>query len=93
MRNAYSVVWSPAVRITPIQILKAFPLAFMFVQKATFHQLPNLASHLCNHDDDEADVPIQMYRRESHPLWPALPERNRLIMFGGDSFSLISKRI
>lgn len=92
MRNAYSTVWHPSVQVTPIQILKVFPLGFMFVRRASFRNLTNLASYICENDDDVVDVPIQIYRREAHPVWPALAERGRLIMLAGDTYGLIGRK-
>jgi hypothetical protein len=92
MRNAYSTVWHPTIKLTPIHILKIFPLAFMFVQEAQFLGLSNMRSFLCSKDDDEVDVPIQLYRYEANPVWPAMPENNRIIFLAGDSFGLVGKK-
>jgi hypothetical protein len=92
MRNAYHTVWHPRVELCALILLKLYPLAFMFVQEPWFMGVPNLRSYLQGRDDVEAEIPIELGRKDRHPLWPAIAERNNLIMLGGDSFGLIGER-
>ena len=91
MRNVYHTIWNP-LEISPIQILKAYPLAFMFVQKPWFLGLPNLLQFVRPHDDEEIDVPLFTYKRDRHAVWPAIPTGNTLMLLAGDSFGFVGNK-
>src|SRR5205823_3664118 len=82
--------WHPTVEIRALQLLKFYPLAFMFAQEPWFAGFPNMRSFLRPRDDEEVEVPVDVGRRIDHPLWPATATPNSLIMLGGDSFGLIA---
>jgi hypothetical protein len=92
MRNAYHAVWHPRVELRALVLLKLYPMAFMFVQEPWFMALPNLRMYLQPRDDMDAEVPIELARKDRHPFWPAVAERNNLNMLGGDSFGLDGER-
>lgn len=55
--------------------------------------VPNMRLYLQHGDDEEdAEVPIELWRKDNHPFWPAVATPNNLIMLAGDSFGLIGKR-
>lgn len=91
MRNAYYTVWHP-LEIVPIQILKCYPLAFMFVQKPWFGGLPNLLQFAQSKDDQEVELPILIYARDNHEAWPIVPVGNTLMLMAGDSFGFIGNK-
>jgi hypothetical protein len=72
-----------------IQILKCFPLAFMFAQKPWFGGLPNLLNFVQHRDEEEIELPILMRARENHQAWPAVPHGNTLMLMAADSFGFI----
>jgi hypothetical protein len=92
MRNAYHTVWHPRVEVRPIQIAKMYPLAFMFVQEPWFLGLPNMRSFLRANDEQEYDVPIWIYRRDTSPVWPVVAEQQNIILLAGNSFGLVGNR-
>lgn len=91
MRNAYYAHWDP-VEVIPIQILKCFPLAFMFAQKPWFGGLPNLLNFAQHRDEEEIELPILMRARENHQAWPAVPHGNTLMLMAADSFGFIGNK-
>ena len=91
MRNAYYTVWDP-VEVIPIQVLKCYPLAFMFVQKPWFGGLPNMFQFMRPRDDDEIELPILVYARDNHEAWPVVPIGNTLMLMAGDSFGFIGRK-
>jgi hypothetical protein len=91
MRNAYYTIWHP-LEIVPIQILKCYPLAFVFAQKPWFGGLPNLLQFVQSRDDEEIELPLLMGARENHETWPAVPVGNTSILLAGDSFGFVGNR-
>jgi hypothetical protein len=91
MRNAYYATWNP-VEVIPIQVLKCYPLAFMFAQKPWFGGLPNLLQFVRIKDDEEVELPILMYARDGHEAWPVVPSASTLMLMAGDSFGLIGAK-
>jgi hypothetical protein len=91
MRNAYYTVWRP-LEIIPIQVLKCFPLAFMFAQKPWFSGLPNLLRFARPRDDEEIELPILMNARENLDTWPAVPIGNTSVILAGDSFGYVGSK-
>jgi hypothetical protein len=92
MRNAYYTVWHPTVTVTPIQVLKFFPLAFMFTQEPWFFGLPNMRSFLRSEDDEVVDLPVELQAKDGHPVWPVVPESINSILLAGNSFGLIGEK-
>jgi hypothetical protein len=92
MRNAYLAAWQPSVEVNPVQILKTYPLGFVFTRKSYFFGLANNLNFVTPRDDDETDIPIFVYRRENHAVWPALSGGSTTVMLAGDSFGLIRRR-
>jgi hypothetical protein len=92
MRNAYHTQWHPTVEVTPIQILKSYPLGFMFAQKPWFMGLPNMMQFRQSHDDDETDLPIILPMREGHQHWPAVPVGNTSVLLAGNTFGLVANK-
>jgi hypothetical protein len=92
MRNAYHTVWHPTVELRPMMLLKLYPLAFMFVQEPWFMGVPNMRMYLRDRDNEDAELPVQLWRRDNHSFWPAMATPNSMIMLGGDSFGLIGRR-
>jgi hypothetical protein len=72
MRNAYHTIWHPTVELRPMMLLKLYPLAFMFVQEPWFIGVPNMRLFLRDRDDEDAEIPIELWRKDSHPFWPAV---------------------
>jgi hypothetical protein len=92
MRNAHYAIWSPRVKVVTMQIIKIYPLAFMFVQEPWFLGVPNMRSFLWRKDEEEVDLPIELRRSDSHPHWPASVSEGNSILLGGGSFGLIGER-
>ena len=91
MRNAYFTIWQPRVEIITIQIIKFYPLSFMFTQEPWFYGLPNMRLLLQSRDDEEVDVPIQVGRRDGHQFWPVTAEPSNMILLAGNTFGLIGE--
>jgi len=91
MRSAFLANWRPAVELSEIYILKHFPLAFMFSRRPAFYGVPNMCKFVQQNDEAETDLPIFLNLRESHPVWPAVAERNQLIFLAGASYGVVAR--
>ena len=92
MRNAHHTVWHPTVELRQMIVLKLYPLGFMFVQEPWFMGVPNMRSYLRKRDDEDAELPIEFWRRDNHPFWPVVATPKSSIMLGGDTFGLVARR-
>jgi hypothetical protein len=91
-RSLFLTTWTPRVDVEEMFILKAFPLALLFVRKSAFYGLPNLIQFIRSRDEEEAELPLFVYRRENHPVWPAYTSNTNSIMFGSNAFGLVAQR-
>lgn len=91
-RNIFHATWSPKVDVRPMFFLKLYPLAFLFLQESWFMGLPNVRKFLRQKDDDEVDLPLQVFRYDVNPYWPATTSDSNIIMLGGNHFGLVGER-
>ena len=92
MRSAFLTRWSPTVEVNQVYLLKCAPLAFMFSRDARFHGVPNMLKFVQNRDQDEAELPILLNRRETASVWPAMPLDNQIILLASPSFGFVAKQ-
>lgn len=92
MRNAYYTLWHPKVEVIPIQIIKIYPLAFMFIQRARFGGFPNVLSFTRNRDEEEFSLPIFTRIRNRMTKWPIVVSPKNLIMMAGNTAGFIGSR-
>lgn len=92
MREAFLAQFSPVVTVEPVQVLKFYPLGFMFTSMKWFCGLPNIRMYLSAKDDEQVDVPVNLMLWENHPVWPILPKDNGAVFLGGNSFGLVGSK-
>jgi hypothetical protein len=92
IRNVHHAVWHPTVQLRTMMLLKIYPLAFMFIQEPWAFGLPNMRMYLGARDDEEKEVPIQLWRVDNHPFQPAVADRNNMMLLGADTFGLVGTR-
>ena len=91
-RNVFHTTWHPTVQVSPMFLLKLYPLAFMFAHESWFMGCPNVRKFLCQRDDDEAELPVQVFRYDANPVWPVTTSDKNAIMMGGNAFGLVGAR-
>jgi hypothetical protein len=92
MRDLFLFSWNPIVEVFPSQILKMYPLAFMLTRKPRFYGLPNMFLFIQSKDQEEIELPIEVFRREGHPAWPAVPDPQGAVFLHGGSYGLIARK-
>ena len=92
MRDAFLSRWHPTVEVFPTQIVKIYPLAFMFTRMPRLLGLPNLFSFVRSNDEEEFEIPVQLRPWDIDPVWPIAPERNGVVFLGGSSYGLIARK-
>jgi hypothetical protein len=92
MRDAFLFNWQPTIEAFPAQVLKIYPLGFMFTRKPNFFGLPNMFLFVQPNDQQETELPLYVYRRENHPAWPIVPDPDGIIFLHGGSYGLIARK-
>jgi hypothetical protein len=89
MRNVYYMMWHPRVILRPMFILKLYPLAFLLTQESWFVGCPNARKFLCRSEEEEVELPLQVFRCDLDPVWPAMASDKNMLMAGGSTFGLV----
>ncbi len=80
------------LQVHELQVLKIYPLAFLFTDAPHFLGLPNMMQFICSRDEDEAELPLFLYRRDHNPVFPAYAEGNKIVFAGGNTFGLVARQ-
>jgi len=91
-RNVFYMTWHPTVEVSPMFLLKLYPLAFLLSHDSWFMGCPNIRKFVCPRDEDETELPIQVLRYDVDPFWPATPSNRNVIMGGGNTFGLLGSK-
>ena len=73
-------------------LLKLYPLAFLFAQGELVHGMSERRKFLCQRDEDEVELPVQVFKYDASPVWPATTTDKNIIMMGGNTFGLVGTR-
>lgn len=83
IRDAFLGDFSRGMRVTWTQVIKIFPLGVIIADQPSFRGLPNLRNYQQPRDDQETEVPLLVFARESHPTWPIHPDNSNVVLLGG----------
>jgi hypothetical protein len=91
-RSLLLAQWFPILQMHEIQVLKIYPLAFAFTDKPQFYELPNMMQFIRSRDEEEAELPLFLHRRENNPVFPAYAAADKIIFAGGNAFGLVARQ-
>ena len=91
-RSLFLASWFPTLVVHEMQILKIYPLAFLFTDAPHFYGLPNMMQFIRPRDEDEAELPLFLYRRENNPVFPAYAGSDKVVFAGGHAFGLVARQ-
>jgi hypothetical protein len=66
-----------------LQVLKIYPLPFVFTDAPHFYGLPNMMQFIRFRDEEETELPLFLHRRENKPVFPAYAAADKIIFAGG----------
>jgi hypothetical protein len=91
-RSFFLTRWFPTVQMHEVQVLKIYPLAFLFTDAPYFYGLPNMMRFVRSRDEEEADLPVFLHRRENNPVFPVYATDDKAIFTRGNAFGLVARQ-